>query len=68
MWVILFESCDVVLGIQWLKRLGVVKWDFKNQVMEFEYKGQVQLLKGLVAKKVQTISSCIPLKDLQEFG
>lgn len=29
MWVIPTGSCDVVLVIQWLERLGVVKWDFR---------------------------------------
>lgn len=28
-------GCDIVLGIQWLKTLGPVLWDFKKLTMEF---------------------------------
>lgn len=28
-------SCDMVLGVQWLSKLGTIKWDFHKLLMEF---------------------------------
>ena len=68
MWINPFEICDVMLGIQWLERVEVVKWDFKNQIMDFEYKAQVKLLKGASPKNVKNVGSTAPLKDLHKCG
>jgi hypothetical protein len=40
-------GCDVVLGIQWLRLLGPILWDFVALIMEFTYVGNRCLLKGL---------------------
>lgn len=33
-------SSDIILGIQWLEKLGMVLTNWKTQVMTFEYKGK----------------------------
>lgn len=40
-------SCDVVLGIHWLRLLGPILWDFTALTMEFTYIGKKCLLKGI---------------------
>ena len=41
------DGCNIVLGIQWLRLLWPILWDFDHLTMEFQY-GEVQcLLKGL---------------------
>ena len=47
------ESCDMVLGVQWLSQLGTVKWNFKKLQMEFTYVGKVHTLSGMTGKIVQ---------------
>jgi hypothetical protein len=41
-------GCDVVLGIQWLRSLGPILWDFIKLTMVFDYEGRSCLLQGLV--------------------
>ena len=36
----------MVLGVQWLKTLGEIKWDFKKLRMEFEVHGKKHVLRG----------------------
>lgn len=45
-------SCDMVLGVQWLSDLGIVKWDFKRRVMEFNLGNCHHVLKGIPPKGV----------------
>lgn len=40
-------GCDVVLGIQWLRVLGPILWDFDNLNMVFQYGTMRCKLKGL---------------------
>nr|CAD1844095.1 unnamed protein product [Ananas comosus var. bracteatus] len=40
------RGCDTVLGIQWLKRLGPILWDFSQLRIEFRVKGQKIVLRG----------------------
>jgi len=40
-------GCDVVLGIQWLRTLGPIVWDFTKLQMEFQYEGKNCMLQGL---------------------
>jgi hypothetical protein len=40
-------SCNVVLGIQWLRTLGPILWDFLNFTMQFVYKERTCLQEGL---------------------
>ena len=30
-------DCDLVLGTQWLRTLGLIQWDFLPMPMEFQY-------------------------------
>lgn len=39
-------SSDVILGIQWLEKLGMVLTNWKTQVMKFEVKGKPMTLVG----------------------
>ena len=40
-------GCDLVLGTQWLRTLGVIQWDFKLLTMCFTHGQKVVLLHGL---------------------
>jgi hypothetical protein len=40
-------GCDVVLGIQWLRTLGPILWDFTELKMEFQFNLVSCTLKGL---------------------
>lgn len=48
------ESCDVVLGIQWLKTLGPIKWDFTKLDMVFAIKGK-EWLTGVSPQKLKVL-------------
>lgn len=56
-------SCDMVLGIQWLETLGVIKWDFKQLRMEFNYQGKRHVLIGSTTVQLKTIKG----KQLNKF-
>ncbi|OMO52671.1 Retrotransposon gag protein [Corchorus olitorius] len=49
-------GCDMVLGIEWLKTLGPIWWDFSLLVMKFVFKGVPCTLTGLNAGPVQLFS------------
>jgi hypothetical protein len=40
-------GCNVVLGIQWLRTLGPIIWDFLQLTMEFQHDGDTCILHGL---------------------
>ncbi|XP_020105551.1 uncharacterized protein LOC109722075 [Ananas comosus] len=40
------RGCDMVLGVQWLKQLGPILWDFSKLRMEFQFQGQKIVLRG----------------------
>ena len=40
-------GCDLVLGTQWLKTLGLIQWDFNMHTMAFQWHGKSVILKGL---------------------
>lgn len=42
-----FGGVDVILGIDWLKRLGEVKTNWGKQTMHFEWNGQKVELRGM---------------------
>ena len=41
------QGCDIVLGIQWLKTLGPIVWDFQALTMQFKVNGRQVILHGL---------------------
>ena len=49
LYILPLAGCDIVLGIQWLRTLGPILWDFLNLTMEFVYEERTCLLEGLVA-------------------
>ena len=40
-------GCDVVLGVDWLRSLGTIQWNFIELFMKFTMKGQELTLQGL---------------------
>jgi hypothetical protein len=44
-------GCDMVLGIQWLQKLGPIVWDFSTLTMEFTLFHKTILLRGLIPTK-----------------
>ncbi|XP_035543610.1 uncharacterized protein LOC118347690 [Juglans regia] len=40
-------GCDVVLGVDWLRSLGTIQWNFTNLSMRFHVEGQQLLFQGL---------------------
>ncbi|XP_021768532.1 uncharacterized protein LOC110732838 [Chenopodium quinoa] len=53
--VIPLGSCDMVLGIQWLRLLGSIHWDFQKLRMEFTFQGKQIVLKGIPPKKLSVV-------------
>ncbi|GKA46104.1 retrotransposon-related protein [Tanacetum coccineum] len=47
---------DIVLGIQWLQKLGKVTYDYSNQTMEFSWSGRDYALKGEESLRLKQIS------------
>lgn len=47
---------DMVLGIQWLERLGDVNCNWKNLTMKFNWGGRYQCLKGINSPLIQQYS------------
>jgi hypothetical protein len=45
--VLTLGGCDVVLGVQWLRTLGPIVWDFLQLTMSFSWRGVSVLLRGL---------------------
>ena len=50
-------GCDIVLGIQWLKGLGKILWDFSALTMEIIQRGEKILIQGLGTEKSEVDSS-----------
>lgn len=46
-YVLPLAGCDIVLGIQWLRGLGPITWDFSSLSMKFLWEGMGVHLKGL---------------------
>ena len=55
--VLLLYGADIVLGVQWLKSLGLVLTDYNELIMKFVHEGKLIKLKGDTNKDLQAISS-----------
>ncbi|XP_026442596.1 uncharacterized protein LOC113342187 [Papaver somniferum] len=43
--VLAVSGCEAVLGVQWLRKLGPIQWDFEKLLMKFKYDGaDIQLV------------------------
>ena len=47
LYILPLAGCDIVLGIQWLRVLGPILWDFDHLTMEFQYGSKRCVLQGL---------------------
>lgn len=50
-YVLVLGGCDMILGVQWLKTLGMISWNFNDLSMQFFHDEQEVLLRGLVASQ-----------------
>ncbi|XP_074296892.1 uncharacterized protein LOC141627552 [Silene latifolia] len=53
-------SCDMVLGVQRLRTLGTVKWNFSKLWMSFEIKGIKHVLRGIPTKVAKGATTATP--------
>lgn len=58
-------SCDMVLGIQWLRTLGSIQWDFNKLEMWFTFQGQKVCLKGNSQPKLKVMDKAPSSKMLK---
>ena len=49
-------GCDLVLGVQWLRDLGPIIWDFKALTMQFSLHNQQCILHGIKVGGIQLAS------------
>jgi hypothetical protein len=50
-------SCDIVLGLDWLRTLGPILIDFKELTMQFNQEGHQYKFQGITASSPEIISS-----------
>ena len=55
----------MVLGIQWLKSLGPILWDFSALQMEFQKEGRRVLVQGIGVQKSEVDCSPTFLQELR---
>nr|GEV32001.1 transposon Ty3-G Gag-Pol polyprotein [Tanacetum cinerariifolium] len=55
--VLLVAACPIVLGVQWLKTLGPIEFDFNNLTMGFHIAGSHHKLQGLKASELSALKS-----------
>jgi hypothetical protein len=65
LYVIPMKGADVVLGMQWLKGLGQVVWDFSSMEMQFQNEGKEVRLAGVKAPTATAIEPTAALKLLR---
>ncbi|XP_026459221.1 uncharacterized protein LOC113359864 [Papaver somniferum] len=57
------SGCDAVLGVQWLRTLGQITWDFDMLIMNFEVNGAAIQLLGNNSSYVMLLDS-VPMQRL----
>ena len=50
-------GCDIVLGVEWLRTLGLILMDFKELTMQFQQEWQRYQFQGLIVGSPEIISS-----------
>ena len=63
--VIQLGGWDMVLGVQWLKELGLILWDFAALTIEFNLKGSKDMLSGLKVQELEIDYGPVFLKELR---
>ena len=58
-------GCDIVLGIQWLKSLGPILWDFSALKMEFQQEGKKVPIYGMGVEKSEVDCNPTFFKELR---
>ena len=48
-------GCDVVVGMQWLRTLGPVLWDFNGLTMSFQHNNKIVTIRGMNATKPELV-------------
>lgn len=51
------KGCELILGIEWLKYVGTVKWDFSSLIMEFMWKEKLVKLEVGQGGKLKVLES-----------
>jgi len=64
-YIIQLGGYDMVLGIQWLKSLGPIFWDFSSLKMEFQKEGKKVLIYGMEVEKSEVDCSPTFLQELR---
>nr|KYP48389.1 Retrotransposable element Tf2 [Cajanus cajan] len=47
--------CDLVLGVEWLIKLGNITWNFDKLTMEFKVQGKKHVLRGATSSGIKTV-------------
>lgn len=55
LFIVSLGGCDLVLGFQWLRNLGLILWEFLELTMEFCYGAKTIMLKGLYITRLVVI-------------
>lgn len=59
---------DVVLGIQWLRKLGAVQCNWDSLTMDFLWEGELSQLQGITNQPIQAVSLKAMAKDLKQHS
>ncbi|XP_057418902.1 uncharacterized protein LOC130713120 [Lotus japonicus] len=54
---ILLSSCDLILGMKWLRQWGTISWDFTNLIMEFAMGKEMVKLQAMEEKENKLVSA-----------
>ena len=70
LFVLNFGGCDVVLGVDWLRNLGIIWWNFAELSMDFSMGGEEFLLQGLKrhVKDIEEEHNLSKIKLIEERG